>query len=75
VSGEEFLLDMVTTWAARAFPHDIDTSRVAAAVAVSVYAAGASASEACCQARRVVACRATHPSQRDIPILHERMPS
>jgi hypothetical protein len=67
VSNEELLLDIVTTWVARTSPGDIETSRTAAAVALSAYSAGASVSESCREARRFLGCRANHPSRPGIP--------
>jgi hypothetical protein len=59
--GEIVLADMVRTWVEAAFPGNERAARLALAVALDRYAAGASVSEAFEEARRLVGSWSRHP--------------
>jgi len=60
---EELLMELVRSWVEDALPGDTEAAEDAAAVALRAYAGGASVSEACAEARRLVVSWSRHPSQ------------
>lgn len=62
MSEELLLASMARQWAARALPAAPWAAEAAERVALRAYANGASVSEACREARRLVAAWARHPS-------------
>ena len=59
---ELIIAGMVRDWVARALPNDRAAADVAAAYAVHAYTQGASVSEACEEARRLIGSWIRHPS-------------
>ena len=64
---EELLAHIVKAWAAEMVPDEPQASAAAAEAAISAYAAGASVSEACYEARTLLGSWARHPSRRQTP--------
>ena len=61
---EELLAHIVEAWAANMLPDDPAAAAAAAGAAIDAYAGGASVSEACHQARTLLASWARHPSHQ-----------
>jgi hypothetical protein len=68
VSAELVLAEQVQSWVERVAPGDRLLVDAAVAKALTSYASGASVSEACREARRLVECRLRHPSSPPISV-------
>ncbi len=66
MSAELILAEQVLYWVARVAPGDRLLADAAVAKALTSYASGASVSEACREARRLVESRLRHPSSPPI---------
>ena len=64
LTAELVIADMVREWTGRTLPGDPGAADAAVNFALESFAAGASVSEACGTARRMVMCRSRHPSTR-----------
>ncbi len=62
MSAELVLAEQVQSWVERVAPGERMLAEAAVAKALTSYAAGASVSEACREARRLVECCLRHPS-------------
>jgi hypothetical protein len=65
---ELVLAGQVKSWVERVAPGETDLCDAAVARALASYDGGASVSEACEEARRLVACRMRHPSFSPTPV-------
>ncbi len=64
LTAELVISEMVRDWTSRTLPGDPDAGEAAVNYALERFAAGASVSEACATARRMVLCRSRHPSAK-----------
>ncbi len=62
MTAEMIIAEMVRDWTRRTLPGDTAAADAAVAYALESFAGGASASEACEEARKMVLCRSRHPS-------------
>ena len=62
MTAEEIIAQVVREWTGTVMPGDRSTADAAVVYALESFAGGASVTEACEEARKMVMCRSRHPS-------------